>query len=224
MPVNKHKGTLVDRLKGVRAELVTLHVYTADEDAPREVAVPNVRQKWQRVMEVLDEVQWTRVEAMDKKKSILLVHNRSASDERPAGELEELAGGASGRAAELSSVLGVAVHWVLRAQDVALSRQMEATASIADAQNRLVDSTMKRFEQMDKQYTEMLHLNHAMHGERFAAAERALRDARADADEVRETSSDKLLGELAPALVKSMLTPKDAPTKPNGTAKPKVTG
>jgi hypothetical protein len=216
----KAKGSLLDRLRTVKTDLVTLKVYTADDDEPRECAVPNVRQRWQRVGEVLDDLQWTKVEACDKKGNILLVHNRNALDERPAGDLEDVGiGGTTGRAGEVSALLGASVHWVLKAQDVVLSRHTEATAAVTDASNRLIDSTMKRFEQMDRQYNEMLRLNHAMHGERFASAERALREAASVAAEDRESSSDKLIEAFAPAFAKAVLAKPDAPPagKTNGT-------
>jgi hypothetical protein len=214
----KQKLSLIDRLKTVRADLCKLLVYTADADEPMEAAVPNVRNRWSRVQEVLDEVQWTKVEALDKKNAVLLVHNRGTADERPANELEDLATGA-GESGRVSSLLQVAVHWVLRAQDGALSRQAEAMSTVMDAQNRLVESTMRRFEQMDRQYNEMLRVNHAMHGERFAEVERMLRHAREQMSDTDGATSDKLLEAMLPAMMKAAMDktgPEKADTKPNG--------
>lgn len=219
----KTKQTLIDRLKGIRADLATLQVYTADADKALEVAVPNVRQKWQRVQEVLDEVPWTMVEALDKKKAVLLVHNRGAADERPAGDLEEL-GAASGEAGKVSALLAVSVHWVLRAQDVALTRQQESASSLLDAQNRLLESTMRRYEQMDRQYNEMMRLNHAMHGQRFAEVENMVRTAREAMAGEDGAESDKLIQGLLPSMIRAVMdkpTPTDKDKdKLNGQAKP----
>ena len=216
--LNKPKATLVDRLKGIRSDLVKLLVYTSDADDATEVAVPNVRQKWQRVMEVLDEIPWTKVEAVDKKNAVLLVHNRGAADERPAGELEELASGMQGRSSEVSALLQVSVHWVLRAQDTALRAHQEHSSVLLEAQNKLLDSTMRRYEMMDKQYNEMMRLNHAMHGERFAEVERMVRHARESMASEDGATSDKLIEALLPAMAKAVMAKPDAPdaAKVNG--------
>jgi len=214
---SKRNASLLDRLKSVRADLARLNAYTADSDKPMEVAVSNVRNKWSRVMEVLDEIQWTTIEALDKKGSVLLVHNRGPADERPAGDLEELAGTAAGEAGKVSALLAVSVHWVLRAQDVALTRQQEASSSLMEAHNKIVESTMRRFEQMDAQYNEMLRLNHAMHGQRFAEVEAMIRAARERLADDEGTQSSKLLEVLAPEFAKAVLAkPSAGDKKPNG--------
>jgi alkylhydroperoxidase/carboxymuconolactone decarboxylase family protein YurZ len=217
---SKTRNDLVSRLRTAGPNVARLLVHTADEDKPMEVAIPDVRKKWSRVKEVLDDIAWTKVELLDKKGALIMVHARTALDEKPAGDMEDLIGSnAAGDASKIAALMQVAVTMVLRAQDGALGRQAEMMETVLSANMRLVDSTMRRFEQMDNQYQEMIRLNHAMHGKRFAEVEemiRAAKEAMAGSD---EESSGAIITALVPAMVKAITDksddkPKDS--KPNG--------
>jgi hypothetical protein len=214
---------LIDQLKDRKSSVSKLLAYVEDEDEPKAVEVPDVRNRWQKVMRVLDELRWTKVEMVNRKGEIVYVHNRGPDDERPAGELEDIAlptgGGIPG---QMSQVLGVAVHWVLKAQEVALVRHQASVETVLDAQNKLVDSTIKRFEEMDKQNAQLLRLNHALNGELVAQQLAAIKRAAAAAGQVEGAGgesplSDAVVEQLLPALMKKVLDdPPPAKSPPNG--------
>ena len=220
---SKTRNDLMSKLRTAGPTVARLMVHTADDDKPFEVAILDVRKRWARVKETLDDIAWTKVELLDKRGALLMVHTRSTFDEKPAGEMEDLIGSnVAGDASKIAALMQVAVTMVLRAQDGALSRQAEMMETVLGANARLVESTMRRFEQMDGQYHEMLRLNHAMHGKRFAEIEDMIKTARATmaaAGDDGDSSTDmiiKLLPEFIRAAGDKSGTPKDS-HKTNGT-------
>jgi hypothetical protein len=62
---------------------------TLMDGSERPVAVPKIRNRWQRVYQVLDAMAWTRIEALDKNGAVLGV----LEDDEAAEELVDAAGG-----------------------------------------------------------------------------------------------------------------------------------
>jgi hypothetical protein len=216
----QHWG-LLEKLKDRRAELASIRAHVTDDDDPRDIAVPNTRKRWERIKRVLDDLNWTRVELLDKKGGILNVHIRGPEDDSPTAELEDLPGlQATGRAAELGSVLAVCAHWLLKAQEVALTRQEAATMHANETLNKMVDSTVKRFELMDKQNQDLLEANHAMRGEMFEKTLRAMHKAQAATETAGEGPlSDAMVEQLLPQLLGRFLDGKPPAAAKNGTPK-----
>lgn len=79
--VDDDQTTLVTALRRFQPTKIRA-VLSGDES--RDVAVPARRHKWERVVEVLDTLAWTRVECLDKSGSLLGVINGQESDDAPA--------------------------------------------------------------------------------------------------------------------------------------------
>jgi hypothetical protein len=202
---------LYEQLRDRRANIASLLAYVEDEDEPRRVEVPDVRNRYQRIKRVLDELPWTRVEMVNKKGEIIHVHKRCADDENPAGELEDLPG--NGVAGQMSATLGVAVHWVLKAQEVALVRHQASVETVFEAQNRMIEATMKRFEQMDAQNAQLMRLNHALNGDLIAQQLAAIRKEASKVEgDAEGPISDAVVETVLPALVRKMMEPAHEPT------------
>lgn len=223
-PTNPKPGSLLAHLKQHAASgIATLNVYVEGDDEPKPVAVPDVRKKWERTMNVIRELAWTRVEAVDKKGGLLFVHKRGPHDENAAGDVEDIGFGpaSAGRAAEVGQLLAVTSHWLLRAQDVAVARHVEATQQANDMVTRMVESTNARLERFNEQYEETLEMNRRIRDENLQREERAMRVLRKQIEEAggEQTESGKLLEALAPELIKAILAPAAPAPKP-AAAKP----
>jgi hypothetical protein len=202
----KTRGSLIDTLKEHRTA-VKYVVAIDEEDERKKIAVPDVRNRWLRVGNVLADLKWARVELYNKADELLGVHERNEFDEEPAGNLEDLSPPPGANGVQAQS-LAIACHWIVRAQDMALSRHERAMSGLFDAQARLIDSTVKRFEALDRQYADMMRLNHSLSGslveEQLGVVRRALASAAAKAG-ADESESGKLLDELLPAFLKAAL-------------------
>lgn len=71
-----------------KLEPVSLRVTLAD-GTERPVAVPRIRNRWQRVYQVLDSLSWVRIDALDKQGAVLGV----VEDDDAAEELVDVASG-----------------------------------------------------------------------------------------------------------------------------------
>lgn len=192
----------------------SLLAYTADEEEPRKVEIPDIPQRWKRVMLVLDEIHWVRVEVINKKSEIVFTYKRGPDDERAAGEIEDLTPlGGTGAAGNMNAVLGTACHWLLRAQDVALQRHESSTQQLLEAHTRMMDATERRYALLDRNYNDLMRVNHAMHGETMAQQVKQLRAAVEKVGLVGDDGgpiSDAMMGELLPQILEAVLRKSDA--------------
>jgi hypothetical protein len=179
------------------------------------INVPEVRQRHARVMQALKEIAWTRVDLLDKKDGLLYRHQRNADDrEQPAGDLEELQ--PTARVAELSGLVSI----MLRSQEVVLTRHQAAIQGTLDAQNRLVESMMRRFDLQEQQYERAMELNHTLSADLVSAQLAQLQGAPiVDQEGKLRPESDRAINALLPQIMRALLDKgslKDHPKKPSG--------
>lgn len=112
-------------------------------DKERDIAVPNVRKRWDRVMSTLSGIAWTKLELQNKAGALLhIVENTEA-----AGDLVALP---SGRTEELHALLGV----VMRAQEMAFKYRDAEVQSLLRAQGevlREVTASVKALSQLQQE-------------------------------------------------------------------------
>lgn len=204
-------------LKEHRGEMSWIVAYGEDDEATK-IAAPDVRQRVQRMMRTLSEIKWSRVELFNRKGEVVHIHKRCPDDETPATELEDLAAGAhvTGQSAQVSGLLAVSVHWVLRAQETALLRQQSGMQVVLDAQTRLIDATMRRFDLMDQQNAELTRANHQLSAALVQTQLETLRRMKAEREATDENGSEsgKVLEGMLPDILKAALSKTDE--KPNG--------
>jgi len=190
------------------------------------INVPEVKQRHARVMSALREVPWIRVDLLDKKGGLLHRHHRCADDRDnvSGGELEDLGNGTGGtlRGAELATMLGL----MLKAQEVALIRQQQGVQQLLDAQNRLMDSMMRRQDAQDQRHEQAMQMNHALSADLVNAQLGQLQLGPAPVDENGEakpaSNSDRALAAFLPAFMRAAMDKKpDAIAKADKPAKPK---
>jgi hypothetical protein len=226
---NTKKGSLLHRLKEQRANVDHLLVHVDGEDEPRRIPVPDVRRRWERVMAVVGELQWTKVEAQDKKGGLLFLHRRGPADEEPAMDLEDIGNGIAPNslAGVLAQVLKVSVGCVVQAQESALSNHREATQQANDMVARMVESTHRRIDQFELRYEDAMDLNRQLQSRQFAEAESQLADLRRQIDEGggEDGEAGKALAENWPLLFQAIFAAKakddgKLPAKPTGKPAP----
>lgn len=140
---------LIPALKRVKATLHSIRV-SLDGGGTTMVAVPNVRQKWQRICSTVDQLDWTRLECLDEAGSVLaLIQNAEAVVEpEPVEEM----------ALEISeqSPLGQLV----RAQEMVIIRFEEMASRTFDAQNRVIEMLSSQLESQNENYVDALASMH----------------------------------------------------------------
>jgi hypothetical protein len=198
---------------------VTTSLVAVDEHGDEtKIGIPEVRNKHARVTETLSKLSWVKVKFLDKRGDMIHLHERNADDEEPADELEELGKSTSGRGAELGAILQVACHWITKAQDMALQRQQQSMQSVFDGQNRMIESTIKRFEMLDRQYVDSAKMNHKLNGALVDVQLQQLKDAiegaAAQASEDGEPVSADVMRQVLPMIIAKMFD-KPADGKPS---------
>lgn len=180
------------------------------DDEPIKINVPDIRQKHSRVMLALKDIAWTRCDLLDKKGGLLVRHLRNADDREPPGEVEEL-GTTTREAAALSGLLSI----MLRAQETVLIRHQQAMQQVLDAQNRLMDATIKRLDLQETQLHQAMQMNHALSGDLVNAQLAQLQLAGPvvedeEGNQRQATMSDRALATFLPAFMRAAMEPKDA--------------
>ena len=193
------------------------------------INVPEVRQRHARVLEALKGIPWTRVDLFDKKGGLLCRHQRNADDRDAAPtDLEDLQANPSTRIAELAALVSI----MLRAQEVVLTSTQRQMQGVFDAQNRIMDAMLRRFDLQERQHQEAMELNHQLSADLVAAQLGHLTTPTAqplDADGNPRPESDRALSMIMPQIVRAMFS-KDKPEKPrveptdDGDAKKKHAG
>lgn len=188
---------LYERLREHKPTKVIAYDAEGDETT---VNVPDVRQRHARVMEALKEVAWTRADLLDKRGGLLYRHQRNSDDQSPASELEDLQ--PMPRVAELGALVTI----MLRAQEVVLTQTQRQMQGVFEAQNRILDAMLKRFELQERQHAEVMELNHALSADLVAAQLAQLQaSGGANLDEDGKPQSDRALQALLPQMLRMML-------------------
>lgn len=73
-------NNVITPLRNLKPVPTALLVWCAGDDAPKRVAVANVRNRWQRVGAVLAQLQWRRIEAHDKAGGVLGAYSLDDDD------------------------------------------------------------------------------------------------------------------------------------------------
>ena len=186
------------------------------------INVPDVRNKFARVMIALRELAWVSCDLLDKKGGLLYRHQRNSDDrDQPAGELEDMP--QTRAMAEVSGLLNI----MLRAQETVLIRHQQAMQQVLDAQMRILDTAMKRLELQELQYEQAMRLNHALSSDLVNAQLNQLQlPAPTDEEGNPRPQSDRAIEALLPRIIASAVGGGDAPkngdaSKKNGVSEKK---
>jgi hypothetical protein len=218
MPPQHHSGPRRISTRYSLSETLKFHkpwivvAFDADGEELAKINVPDVRNKWARVLESLEGLEWAKCQLCDKKGGHLGFHHRTSDDRDPATELETLM--PSKFTAETSAMVNI----MLRAQDMALQRHERALEPLLNAHTRILDQSMKRLELIEKQYEHALSLNHHLSQE-LVNAQLALSSGPDVADEddgksKSQKAAEEAAGQFIPGIIGAMLEPKpkkDAP-------------
>lgn len=183
-----------------------VRAYVGDE--PRDIAVANVRKKWSRVVQTLDNMgAWSRIEMLDKKGA--LIHTLENTD--PAGELQDL-GAPSGKAAEVERMLQI----VLKAQREAMAFKNEELQGVFRAQGEVVAALTSHVRSLSQLHAEqMAAMRDLMQVRTDAATEAAIAStADPEGNMVKQLVEAMPLIQAAMPLLKGMLGQGDAPAAP----------
>jgi len=165
----------------------------------KRLAVPAHRNKWTRLRATVDNLgTWTRIECLDKAKSVVAVID---NDERPAGELEDLEDGDSGDGVTLREK--ELLQLMLKSQDVALARHEKLLSTLLDSHVKLLDLVSKRLTSLEGAYAE-----------NFEILQDALKEAARGAGESGSEEESQAM-KLALAMLPHMLKGGGSPS-PNG--------
>jgi len=120
-----------------------------DSENTAQVTVPNVKRWKGKIAKILEGLPWAWIEPLDQKGNIIgpRVENKQA----PAGELEDFEEHeASAKGASELALLQGLTSLMLKAQDVALSRQSQAYAVVLDNNQALLKTISDRLSSMEK--------------------------------------------------------------------------
>ena len=170
----------------------SVRVYDSSDDH-RDVAVPTRRKRWSQVIETIDARSWTRVEMLDKSKSILgYVDNESP--EAPA--LEDISGASGGLSAAAAQSRWF-LEMMIRAQTVALQYRDKEHTTLLGAVREVLEVQMQGTR-------EMISLMRAQREEAMDLAQiRAAAESGDSMDQVVKLieASPKLMSFLGPLLM-----------------------
>ena len=178
-----------------------LVAFDADGD-PVTINVPEIRQRHARVLEALKGIAWTRVDLFDKKGGLLCRHQRNADDrDAVATDLEELGPGPTTRVAELAGLVSI----MLRAQEAVLNSTQRQMQGVFEAQNRIMDAMLRRFDLQERQHQEAMELNHQLSADLVAAQLGRLSAPQAvDAEGNPRPESDRAISALMPQIMRAL--------------------
>jgi hypothetical protein len=184
---------LLTKLKQYRPSVLVAH---DQDDEQLRINVPDVRKKWERVLGALDEVNWVRVDMLDKKGGHLHRHMRSIDDTAPT-ELDELVRGSN---SAIAPQLAPLVQIMLKAQEVAVSRHQQGQQQLLDATYKMIETISRRLDLQEKQYEHALQLNHSLSVELMQSQLAAMMPDQNDENDGRP-HSDAMIGALMPRLL-----------------------
>jgi len=139
---------VVAQLKGTNP--MSLVVYMVDGET-KNLAVPQVRRKWAHLRKVLDNLApWARLEAIDRKGNICAVVDNPRADDSETLDLYA----PSKQAGDVAQLVQI----MLKAQDVALSRQGSMLKSVLDNNAQILSMVSQRLGMLEKNYMQNLEL------------------------------------------------------------------
>lgn len=126
----------IDSLRKLKGDLHRLRVTTAD-GSERIVAVPNVRQRWQRIAAALDQLEWQKLEAENAEGDLLaLLHNEELPEPEPepfvspmASTLEDISG---------APMPGMLAQF-LQAQELVMVRYERMSQQVFESQTKVIE-------------------------------------------------------------------------------------
>jgi hypothetical protein len=191
------KNRILLALKRARPALVRAHL--ADGE-PKEIPLGNHRSRWSRVLTILDDVAWVRLELLDARGRTV---GPELANDGAAGELEDLPDGKGPATRELALV-----RLVIQAQDIAVQRHTEAIKPMFEAMRTVIRDVTDQVTMWRREALKQAQMTDSF-AERL---ERALA-ARAAGD---DDSAAGELGELVKLLplVQSLLAPPRPPPRP----------
>lgn len=156
--------TVVDRLRSLKPH--HLIVTIEGEDEPRRLAVPNIRNRWQRVDNVLAQLRWTTIDARDKSGATLGLL-KVADDDAPASAPLAASGhGITIRERELCDLMLTAVDRGARAAqesaDRALGRAERSLTLVAEGITAQLEMMSAATRAVVGQYSEALTLQRTL--------------------------------------------------------------
>lgn len=220
--------SLLSELKLQRGAVHELVPYDEDGQVIRKITVPDIHNRHVKAMEALDTIPWETVDLLDKKGNLLKRHKRNADDRMPAGDLEELAMGP--KLAEFSGLLSL----MLKAQDVALSRQSQGQHELLHAHVNLLDRVSQRLETAEQRNAKEAALNYKLMGELLQAQfseqpeQLVLPSGEGEGEGDGQTMTGRMLDTMMPKLIMQWLsdkkTEKTNDSKPDSKPEPERKG
>ena len=185
----------------------TVVAYNGEDDS-RTIAVPQRRRRWATVIAAVDARPWTRIELLDKSKSVL----GYVDNEGPAGDIEDISPSFAGVGGQLLLGERIAALALKSVKEALTSRDTE-TRELLQAQGAVVREMAAAVTSLGEVYQ----------AQREAVEDAAESRAVAQAAEANSGQLKELLDALPQLvqllpLVKGLLGAGDAPT-PNGVRK-----
>lgn len=138
-------------LKRLKKDLARIRVFLDGGDE-KLIAVPDVRQRWQRITRTLDQLDWLKLEAENADGDVLaILDNQELPDpDRTAGDLEDI----SGNALQLGEHTQLAQ--LLKAQEMVIMRFESMASRTFDAQNKVIAILSEQLGVQNENYMEAL--------------------------------------------------------------------
>lgn len=165
--------TVADRLRTIKPH--HLLVAVEGEDEPRRLAVPNVRNRWQRIDAVLAQLRWTTIDARDKSGGTLAMLQAESDDVPPPALSSSAAGaGVTIRERDLVELTMSAYDRGARAAqesaDRALGRAERSLTMVAESITAQLEMMTQATRAVVGQYSEALTLQRTLTAGPAAAA------------------------------------------------------
>ncbi len=166
------------------------------QDDPVRINMSLTRNARQRALKTLEDLNWSKVDLIDKKGGLMSSHARNVDDEPAPGDLEALL--PSKMVAETTGH----VTLILRAQDMVLQRHMATMGPVLDCLFKLIDVSMRRLDLVEKQYEHALRVNASMADDLVRSTLQLQRGS----DEEHEDNAGPMMASLLPAMVRAALS------------------
>lgn len=147
---------LVKLLKKFGPKKIRVFMAGEDSDGGKVHAVPNVRNRWQHILRVLEGVAWVKLELLDKQGDVLCPIERElpvdAMDLTPPDELTRAAGQAG---FQINALAGLAQLFV-KAIHLGMEEQRKGTEQVLGAAISILNITASRLEGMERAADKMM--------------------------------------------------------------------
>jgi len=181
------------------------------EGEPVIINVPDSRKRHAHVLTALQGVPWTRADLLDRRGGLLCRHERTA-DDRDIGDTDDLPIVQTGRVSELGGLIAVILPALLRAQETVLTATQRQFQGLFEAQAKMTETVLKRFDLQERQLQNAMALNHRLSSD-LVAVQLGQLQVSAEADGEAQPESDRALSALFPAMLRALMTKEAAPVK-----------